>query len=1323
MQGSIKKRLTIIAGAALAFAVIFFLLRGPYLSNYTKRLIIPALENATGERIIIDNAVINLFPFYIQAKGFKVFDKDGNRLLWLTKTRAYIDLSSLLSGEVRIRKLSLKEPELTVSEADIRRIIENVKKNVARDGVKSRRLSVRNIDLTDGRFAVRNEKGTAVSGSGVFFEMTTKNDVAARLRVKEGILRSPGLAEVRGDLGGSVKITDGGIQINEVDIRSSKSFLKAKGQVLLGPGGALKGGSLSGSAEIHEDAFRHFFDLKTEREGVLSFDGRVGMTVDEEAKSPRFTVDLETDSKFRLETLMELVKVKEDISGEIAVKGKISGTFPELSGSGTVKFHDGVLGGLRIGDLDGDIAYGENKFSLSRFKARAYGGEMEGRASLLLPYGDYMVDAEVSHAGSPEFFKFIKWEPPFPAGEINGRFLLTHNHGEGVEVEADASYHNTTKKEGDLLSRLNTIRCRLHLKDDVLRLKQTALSTAVSELLLDGSIDLANNMMSLDVRLDSREVSDITAPYYSKFIAPASFRGRAAGALKDPEITGTLEAGPGSIHGLMFTRASADLNYRMSSLSVSRLDIAGGKATYEASGTIEFRKAEGLFSFKGPYYKATAEVKGAELKPFVTMLYRDIPVSGPVDGTLSFEGDHEKFVSSGDLVVRDGVVYGQQFDRVSVRADLHPGRVEFYSVTAQRGDSVLNAKGKLSFDGKFTLDASSAGTSLSDINLFRDLPLGGSAALSVEGSGTFEKPDIGFSARLREVTFKGMRAGKGDIEGRLKGKEVSAKGAFMDGRITADASAVISPRRTWSADIDFRKGNYDFLLSGFMKSPPEDLALSLEGKVKMKGEGSRLSLTSRFAYLNCSAYGFTLRNAGDIVVELADRGLAIKSFALTGDHAKLSVGGELKPDKQLDVKVKGSLDLAPLKVLSDKFASLKGRGDISVDIIGPWEKPDVTGEVNVIDAAASLTEYPYKIGPVNGTVFLKKDRFAFDDVKTVFGGGKITMSGVGYLSGVSVKRVFLSSSLTGINVRPMDDVSASFDGRLFYETSDKGAVLSGSLDVKKARYGKDLEFSKWLIDLREINREAVRYPAFLKNTEFNVYISGADNITIDNNLAKAPVNLAVTLTGNIARPGLIGRIEAQEGTIYFRSNEFRILEGSSVDFVDASRITPVFHLLAETYTGDYFIKMNLDGTIDKFTLSLFSDPPLSEMEILNLLTFGQTRKASKGLESGIAASEAASILAGGLQDVVQEKFKGITGFERFKIEPNTTAAGAIAPRITIGKRLLEDRLFVIYSTSVGTTEENVIRLEYRVSKNISLVGSKDEIGSVGGDVKYRFEFK
>jgi translocation and assembly module TamB len=236
-------------------------------------------------------------------------------------------------------------------------------------------------------------------------------------------------------------------------------------------------------------------------------------------------------------------------------------------------------------------------------------------------------------------------------------------------------------------------------------------------------------------------------------------------------------------------------------------------------------------------------------------------------------------------------------------------------------------------------------------------------------------------------------------------------------------------------------------------------------------------------------------------------------------------------------------------------------------------------------------------------------------------------------------------------------------------------------------------------------------------------VRGAEDIFIDIDLAKAPVKIDLNIAGNVERYGLVGRLEADEGQVYFRGNEFRILEGSSVDFVDPAQIYPLFHVLAETYKDDYHIKLSLDGTIDKFTLSFFSDPPLPEADVLTLLTFGHTNKDIQGVEGGIAAQQASSIVAGGIQKDIQNEIKNIVGIERFEVEPHTTSTGAFTSKITVGKRLLEDQISVTYSTAIGTTDEQVIELEYKLNKELSLLGSRDEMGSAGGDVKYRFEFK
>jgi translocation and assembly module TamB len=1323
LRSKFKNPLILTIGAILLVAILFFLLRGPYLSNSIKRVIIPALEAATKEKIIIDNTVINLFPFYIQAKGLKMFDKDGNKLLWITKARAYIDLTSIFSKELIIRKLAIREPDLIADEVYLKRIIENMKETFSGEGDSKHQISFRNIEVTGGKFDLTNVNGVTFLGEGLFFDMTAKNNITAQLKLNKGTIRTSDQTFIESGLDMRLKITDGVIEIAEININSSKSRLHAKGEVHFTSDGKLKDGFFKGNAKIHEDIIHNLYGIKTENEDLLSFDGSVDMLMTNDLKQPEFTVDLKTDSRFHLETLMEILKIKENITGKLSVTGKITGTFPELSGTGAAKLEDSELGTFRIDDAAGDVIYEDNKFSLKKIKAHAYEGEMKGDASLLLPHGDYTVSADVSHISSPKFLKFLGWEPPLPPGEVSGYFNLQHDHAQDIEVQANINYLNTSGKDGDIINRLHKVKGDLYLKKGLLRLYNSVLSTSFSDLSLDGSIDFKKKIINLDLNLDSRDMSDLTAPYYTSLIAQGKFKGTVKGPLDDPEVSGRVDVASGRVNGLMFTGASADLIYKISSLSVRKLNISQGASFYDASGTVEFRNKKGFFHFEDPYYRAKATVNDGDLKSFIKVLYRDLPVSGVVSGLLSFEGDTKKFNLNGDLIVKDSTVYGQQFEKVIVKTTIGPEDIKIHSVTAQKGHSAIYANGALFFDKKFNFTVAPSNVNLSDINILQRLSVAGTALLNMKGSGTFERPDINFSVDIPESAVKGVRTGKGRIEGILKDRDLSAKGSFMNGIVTADAKAVLSKKILWDIDFDLRKGSYDYLMSGIVKNLPKDLELSLEGKIKIKGEGEKVSLLSRFGYLTCNIYGYNFRNSSDIVLEFVDRQFMIKAFSLKGENAEISAEGIIKMNEQFDLKLNGNMDLAEFNNLSGKIASLKGSGNFVTYITGPWDMPDINGEVDVKDAMMLLNEYPYKLGPMNGTVYLKKDRFTFDSVRTVFGGGSISLSGVGYLKGLSIQRIFISSTVSGINIRPAEKFNATVDGRLYYETSEKGSKIYGNIDIIKAKYEKNVELNKWLPGYRQISKDTFRYPDFLKDTEFNVYIFGEDNIIIDNNIAKTPVRIAFTLTGNVSRFGLIGRIEADEGNIYFRSNEFKILEGSNVDFITPDRINPFFHLLAETYIGNYYVKLNLDGTMDKFTLSLFSDPPLSEMEILTLLTVGQSGKESRGLESGIATSEAASALTGGLQDLLQDNIKNITGFERFMIEPHTTTTGSVSPKVTIGKRLLEDKLFVTYSTSVGTTEESVVKLEYIIDKNISLIGSKDEIGSIGGDIKYRFEFK
>ena len=268
-----------------------------------------------------------------------------------------------------------------------------------------------------------------------------------------------------------------------------------------------------------------------------------------------------------------------------------------------------------------------------------------------------------------------------------------------------------------------------------------------------------------------------------------------------------------------------------------------------------------------------------------------------------------------------------------------------------------------------------------------------------------------------------------------------------------------------------------------------------------------------------------------------------------------------------------------------------------------------------------------------------------------------------------------------------------------------------------------VEWRSWLLTPRAKEKPKSEETVFEK-AELNIRLSG-ENISVDNNVARASVSIGgdMIIRGKVSSPVLLGRLESKDGYVYFRNNEFRIIFASA-DFSDPNRIKPVLNLTAETLVKGYNVRLNLEGQTDRFSLSMSSDPYLEESDILALLTVGQVGKQLKGLEGGIGAGEATSFITGKVQDVLEERLRSITGLDRFQVEPSVSPiTGTVSPKVTVSKRLIGDRLFVTYSNLVGTAEEQVMKLEYLLDKNISLIGIRDERGSLGGDMKFRFEFK
>jgi len=246
---------------------------------------------------------------------------------------------------------------------------------------------------------------------------------------------------------------------------------------------------------------------------------------------------------------------------------------------------------------------------------------------------------------------------------------------------------------------------------------------------------------------------------------------------------------------------------------------------------------------------------------------------------------------------------------------------------------------------------------------------------------------------------------------------------------------------------------------------------------------------------------------------------------------------------------------------------------------------------------------------------------------------------------------------------------------------------------------------------------------WIGETQINVQFVGKENIIFESNLAKVPLDIDMLFRGTVNQLQVLGRIEARKGEVYFRNNVFRILHASA-DFTNPNRINPTLDVQAETRVREYQILLSVSGTADRAVVTFVSEPALSDANILSLLALGRKGEELKGKESNIGVGEATSFATGKFQDIFESRARSLTGLDRFQVDPYISKTDTAVPRITVGKELVQEKVFMTYSSSVGaTTPEQVFRIEYILNRNMSLVGDRNEVGNLGADVKFRFEFR
>ncbi|MHB8095470.1 MAG: translocation/assembly module TamB domain-containing protein [Candidatus Aminicenantales bacterium] len=419
-----------------------------------------------------------------------------------------------------------------------------------------------------------------------------------------------------------------------------------------------------------------------------------------------------------------------------------------------------------------------------------------------------------------------------------------------------------------------------------------------------------------------------------------------------------------------------------------------------------------------------------------------------------------------------------------------------------------------------------------------------------------------------------------------------------------------------------------------------------------------------------------------------------------------SISGDIKGDfNNLDL-------LLPWK-------GAKGRLNYLAEIRGSRTAPRITGVVDVQGSLLPLPQFAHALNDYSGLAFIQDGKITLRSFQGKLGGGDILASGeigIGAAGGVDSINIKLDGS--NMLLSPFERTRALTDGSLRLIKDSRTFILDGELVISRLSWRREIleKFGFSTPAQHQVKKEK----GFFDDLALNLRLRADENAWMENSLGRISGRFDLNITGNVNSPAITGEIEATGGEISFQDRKFKVLQGR-LNFINPGSVEPYLDFRGETYVKDYRVTFTMNGLIDNLKPEFTSSPPLPAEDVLALLALGEAFRRTYSYDTTTRLSTA-SLLSFQIAEQAQKRAAGLFSLARFRIDPFVMGSSAeMTARLTVGRQLSRN-LSILYSTNLTTQREEIVRMEWVINNDFSLVGMRNEYGRMSLDVKIRKRF-
>ena len=1020
----------------------------------------------------------------------------------------------------------------------------------------------------------------------------------------------------------------------------------------------------------------------------------------------------------------------------------------------------GILGSVKLGAARASVVADNDKVALNNLTADVMDGKVVGNATIAMnTRTQSRVDAEFSELDLSKLLALQGGRIVPIAGKTTGKANLTFA-GTNFKNASGTLTANFNANAGSEERGLVPINGNLGLRatNGLFDIDYAKLNTEKSSLNATGRFDLNGNDSNLNLALDSSDAGEIErlvrvlnlSPELEQqlneneltFAGNLKFNGTLTGNLESPNVDGKASVESITMRGRNLGSLATNII-----VSPDTIELREGILRETNGGNVAFNLNIPQVGTNNIAIQATLTrintgnlLAALPIEKYLPEKLRDF--NAETSGTLNLTGLPNEMDGSAELSSANGKVGGEDFDSLEAKVTFQKTLINIEKAQINFGQSFLRVKG--TYDRQATaFDLVFDGSDLETERLSRifvDNPSFPKIKGLIQVNGRAVGNGNDFASYDVRLTGAGSKITINDNELGAIGFNVQTENKVLTSILllsfTPHQQKVVATVDLGNENLPLNANTefYQTELAPFIAlfQPPDSVAINgkatgnivfggnLYDVAKKEFTDANLRGTAQFSEFSLLLDETPILATQPITVNFNPREVVVDNARFAGAGSNLVVNGTkaLNDTGINNLSVDGKINLRLLNLVS-KNTFFTGLADVSIRLTGINRESRLSGAATVDKASISTFVGSERLNfeRIDARLLFTSNQAQIERAVGYLGGGKVVGSGGALVQGLKLQQFRLA--LRGQNITaPLPknflttgDAEVEVTGKRVGETYN--TLIAGTIFTKRSNYTKDIDLADFISSRRDASISEGTSAPLLGIPRLDLRLQGRDALVVRNNLADLTASIDMRVTGDVDFPVLSGRITANSGTVFFRSDRYEVQRGT-LEFPPQANGEPYINLQAESDIKGYQVFVNLVGelsNLDALTATVRSNPALPQADVISLITTGNLSNSDSGIptyaQSGL--NTAAEVITDSLiNNPVRKATDKLFGLNKFEIDP-ILSGRRLNPsaRLTVGRQINKN-LAITYSTNLSEDQNQVLAFEYRVSNRLSFVAQYEQ---------------